>query len=252
VAALEARIAAKGWGRVNLSEQSLYWYYKYYLVGDSYGTSSDGASPSTMLKGTDYGNYIFQWEKNWNYNPSTSRIGWNVLGKQYYLNSCDEYGGEECHDNTHQGPTPTSSGDVPYEYDGFLNSGAAVLWSESNPDLSLALATTFVNAEIPVIATIKSSRAFQSPDNNGFIIYDKNDSAKTNSGHVILLIGFVAENDLPAEVEAPDVDAGGGYFIVKNSWGTTWGDNGFIYLPLSWMKKWTSGLVATDVESQVN
>ena len=40
------------------------------------------------------------------------------------------------------------------------------------------------------------------------------------TGHAVALVGYADNADF----------AGGGYFIVRNSWGTSWGVNGFGYL----------------------
>jgi C1A family cysteine protease len=57
----------------------------------------------------------------------------------------------------------------------------------------------------------------------------------------VLLTGFVDNKDLPRGVPPGD---GGGYFIVKNSWGCDFGDQGYAYLPYSWVKKWGNEMIA--------
>jgi len=43
----------------------------------------------------------------------------------------------------------------------------------------------------------------------------------SNGGHAILIVGYEMDNTIK----------GGGYFIIKNSWGEDCGDNGYQYLP---------------------
>ena len=69
---------------------------------------------------------------------------------------------------------------------------------------------------------------------NGIITYA--DSAKDGSGrhaggHAYLLVGYKKLTNMPNE--------GGMCFIVKNSWGTGWGINGFACMTLRWMQEWS-------------
>lgn len=57
---------------------------------------------------------------------------------------------------------------------------------------------------------------------------------KSVGGHCVVIPGYLANEKLPAGApRAP----GGGYFICKNSWGTDFGDLGYAYLPVDWVKK---------------
>ena len=77
-------------------------------------------------------------------------------------------------------------------------------------------------------------------DGNGFVlgikVYESFESAavaktgkvpmpgsgeKMLGGHAVFAVGYKMDAKTP----------GGGYFIVKNSWGKSWGDQGYFYLP---------------------
>lgn len=46
-------------------------------------------------------------------------------------------------------------------------------------------------------------------------------------GHAVLIVGYVD----------PIFLRRGGYFIVRNSWGSDWGDNGYFYMPYEYVEK---------------
>ena len=48
-------------------------------------------------------------------------------------------------------------------------------------------------------------------------------SAATSGGHVMAAVGYTLNDSV----------AGGGYFILKNSWGTDCGDKGYLYYPFA-------------------
>ena len=52
-------------------------------------------------------------------------------------------------------------------------------------------------------------------------------------GHSVVLVGYAQHSQLP----------GGGYFILRNSWGNT-GDNGYGYLSFDYVRKYANDLVA--------
>jgi hypothetical protein len=52
-------------------------------------------------------------------------------------------------------------------------------------------------------------------------------SAVTNGGHAMAVVGYQLDSSFP----------GGGYFILKNSWGQSCGDNGYQYLSFGFCQK---------------
>lgn len=49
---------------------------------------------------------------------------------------------------------------------------------------------------------------------------------KVAGGHAMVLVGFCDDETMP----------GGGYFIVRNSWGGTWGENGYAKMPYAYVE----------------
>ena len=54
-----------------------------------------------------------------------------------------------------------------------------------------------------------------------------------SDGHSVSLVGFKYSNLFP----------GGGYFIIRNSWGTGFGDSGYAYITFDFVKKFANDLV---------
>ena len=101
-----------------------------------------------------------------------------------------------------------------------------------DPDALLGLAIdtiTVTNAMemlslgVPLVLATETTKAFESPILNrgarqGHIGVG---AAGTDSGHAMAIVGYKKDITI----------AGGGYFIVRNSWGEKWGDRGYGYLP---------------------
>jgi len=64
-------------------------------------------------------------------------------------------------------------------------------------------------------------------------------SAKSSGGHAVLIVGAVNDADI----------LGGGYWIIKNSWGKHIGDNGVQYLPFHYCQRNDTYCVMWEIES---
>jgi C1A family cysteine protease len=79
----------------------------------------------------------------------------------------------------------------------------------------------------------------------GFDVYESFESPETEAtgrmsmpqpgeqllgGHAVFVCGYKLDPAWP----------GGGYLIVKNSWGTSWGDKGFFYMPFQYVTKYAN------------
>jgi hypothetical protein len=72
--------------------------------------------------------------------------------------------------------------------------------------------------------------------NKGLITYaDSGHTGDTShaAGHAYLIVGYKKLPKMPEE--------GGMCFVIKNSWGTGWGVNGYSCMTLKWMEEWTFG-----------
>ena len=66
--------------------------------------------------------------------------------------------------------------------------------------------------------------------------------AEHSAGHAYLIVGYERLPDMPEE--------GGMCFIIKNSWGTGWGINGYACATLRWMQNWSYGYVFPQPQVQ--
>jgi len=270
-AATETAIAKKYSRWVNLSEQDLYyrgtgvWYPR--TFGDGLPTASVASDVATKR-------YVFPYEEQWDYNPSPSRQNLPASSPNHYENSCDGYDGSEslfCSDTAHQGqrycynpipfldlwtcfflPAPATA-PSPYKV-----ASVTQLWDVADTDLSFVkLILTLALAKRPVVLALPVHTSWDTPDANGYVrgaglplcppdtagrCTPVAGSCECNrGGHAVTAVGFVDNTKLPPGAPA---GAGGGYIIIKNSWGRCFADGGYIYVPYNWIKNLTYSATA--------
>jgi C1A family cysteine protease len=123
-------------------------------------------------------------------------------------------------------------------------------------DQALADAKQFTISSYHRITTLmglKQALAQASPAVLGIVVYESFESSQTAStghvpmpqpdeqvlgGHAIFCAGYLDDGNYD----------GGGYLIIKNSWGTGFGDKGYVYLPYAYVQPklvsdiWTASL----------
>lgn len=261
ISAIEELIARDTGVYVNLSEEDLMENSKLVWSSEYF---NDGGFSSQDLLNAQSNNYKFAFEKTWDYNPSLSQP---APPAYEYIGSCNNYPSTEpgcsatapqangfcvpgiffaCGLSPFQNPSPS-----PYS-----SAGSSSIWNPSNPDLSvdyIFLALAFNNA---VVLGFNETQAFQNATSNGFINYIPAGLDfildPTLGGHEVHIVGYVSNEDIAANPNTASVTpgVGGGYFIIKNSWGAFNGDAGYYYMPVQYLKEHATELIVVSSFNQ--
>lgn len=245
--AVETAYAVKKNKWYNFSEQNLYNTAKMKWYPSTYG---DGLNTSGIMQDLVNRNYKFGYEFAWDYNPSYSRQKNDTT--KTYTKSCNNYSGEHCSNTNHQGKKVCTK-ILFWTFCGYTESVAetslginsvAQIWDVNNVNNSVNLAKLASNLKLPMVLSLPVTPTFDNAPVNGYANYVGANEGN-RGGHAVAVLGVVENSKLPAT--APQ-GAGGGYFVIKNSWGACWKDAGYIYLPISWVKAYARSLtVVTSI-----
>lgn len=263
-AAVETSVRREHDRCVDLSEQHLHYQQKnhWFPIPPNFG--DDLNSPNSVL-GMMVGDYEFRTEDQWNYNLSPQRTEVTFETKEQgvykgYKDSCSGYSDSPCSDTNHQGqllcvkgskrcgytaqiPPPEDPIKV-LSYDSFFNVNLA------GPTVDMA--PVFLGLGLPVVASFQVTQSFLDAADDGYV---RPGSGQGNTGrqrrevasdplrgwHVAMIEGYVRNQDVP---KGTPKAAGGGYFVMKNSWGPCVGDGGYWYVPKEWMEEHALSMTA--------
>lgn len=243
IGALENSLARHLHRWVNLSEQALYAKAKL-----EWGPSNtEGTSTTDTVASLVTSKWEIPAESVWPYNQSLDRVSCpGGCGVRKYVYSCtqnsgqDVYSGEACSDTVHQGKllygddgsyfwTP----DMDYGGD-FSVAGSVELADIEDPE-SASLAMVAVSFGYGVVVSMDAYQSFINVQMGHTGPYGQWLGAESSDhlvgSHALQLSGVVSSQD-----------HGGGWLVLRNSWGTCWGDGGYAYIPYA-----VADSVLTDV-----
>ena len=244
VSAVEESVALQTGKHVNLSEQELMEFVKGLWYPDWY---SDGGGPGKDLDASH--GYHFAYEKQWDYNASPNR------DKTTFAHSCQGYPASEtaCSNSSPQAPIVCTKFFDLFEvcafdvvkaagaHSPYQPNGVASIYFADLPDLTVSMMQIGLALNIPVVMAFDVSDNFSNPT-NGYVSYSSSDVLSDGGGHVVHVIGYVSNEQLAKQVPSAPAGAGGGYLVIKNSWGACAGDAGFYYMPVKYFEKRTHGV----------
>jgi hypothetical protein len=247
-AALESRIAIEKGRYVNLSEQFLWskiagqWDEREF---------EDGANTSDTADDWQDSGFKLPLENVWNYNKSLNRDGDDPEDSGDWLtNSCDNYN-EFCSDTSAQmeydctiwfGLTfcgyyrPAATGEK------FGMGDNENIYDWSSWSLPVDEMRWYLRNGYAMTAGLTVNAAFGNPTSEGLIV--NLSDALEKGGHAVQVVGFISAYSI---VNHPTISqavknyaqlSGGGYFIIKNSWGYCYGDAGYVYVPIAWAEEY--------------
>jgi C1A family cysteine protease len=238
---------------VNLSEQDFMENSKFVWTSDYY---NDGGYALEDLQNAASFGYKFAFEQQWDYNPSWPQ----PLSPAYeYIHSCDNYPSSEpgCSATAPQAREYCTQRSIVASAQAlcglrrvvlataspYASAGASSFWNKDKQDLSVGLITLSLAFNNAVILAFNATDSFQSPS-GGFIQYTAGGVDNSIGNHEVHIVGYVSNEDIAnnPNTASQTPASGGGYFIIKNSWGMSYGDVGYSYMPVDYLKANAIGL----------
>jgi len=245
IGAVESRERVQNNNPADLSEQFLVNKVKQDWDSSDYtdGYWSEKALETAVNKGQS-----FPSEGGWTYNGATSRPSVKDGDSDSYANSCNGYTGT-CSDTAHQSRRVCTTfiftfcgyAKVTFGGPGVASSRTIQVWKNGDT-FDLNRLRNYLSQGYVLLASFPVYKGFMDDVKSDGVVsnYSRTmlDKGKEVSGsyggHAVQIVGFLSNEEMSEFGQTPNI-GGGGYFIVKNSWGCGAGDGGFYYVPADYV-----------------
>ena len=261
IGALESREQVQNNNPANLSEQFLVNKVKQDWDSSDY---TDGYSATKALNTALSKGQVFPSEGSWTYNGATTRATVKDGDKGSYAGACAGYTGM-CSDTAHQSGESCTTfilsfcGYVKVTYGGagVASSATTQVWN-GNQVFDLERYRLLLARGHVLIATFPVYRGFMDDVKSDGVVSNYSTTMIDTKGkevngaygrHAVQIVGFLSNDDL-ASFGTPAAIAGGGYFIIKNSWGCGSGDGGYYYVPADYVSRLFDSLSTLVFDTQ--
>ncbi|WP_333659779.1 C1 family peptidase, partial [Meiothermus cerbereus] len=245
IGAVESRERVQNNNPADLSEQFLVNKVKQDWDSSDYtdGYWSEKALETAVNKGQS-----FPSEGGWTYNGATSRPSVKDGDSDSYANSCNGYTGT-CSDTAHQSRRVCTTfiftfcgyAKATFGGPGVASSRTIQVWKNGDT-FDLNRLRNYLSQGYVLLASFPVYKGFMDDVKSDGVVsnYSRTmlDKGKEVSGsyggHAVQIVGFLSNEEMSEFGQTPNI-GGGGYFIVKNSWGCGAGDGGFYYVPADYV-----------------